>query len=273
MNVQAYRQFFSKTPVKILLVVIFIISVNLLSGYIAVWLRFPSLWGTSKIFFEYAFPLNLNWGLAHIPSFLLLSIPLFLLPGWNQGQIQRFRISCVCLFLLLLYGVMEKVPFALYPAVDLFVAFFFSLIIVPPNYKENPKLTIALLVLLSIVILTSLIIGFSKWQHRTPTIKETNLMGGLFILLNIDAGNNYRTELTFTVELTKFIDQKTVCDTASEMGEQLFKRYPFDNDYKKIIKVLFNPHQKNMQPYTLGEIGQFRENGKLNIACYLQYRQ
>ena len=273
MNAHSYRQFFSKTPAKILLLVVFIISVNLLSGYVAVWLRFPSLWGTSNIFFEYAFPLNLTWGFAHIPSFVLISIPLFLLSSWNQTQIQRFRIICVGLFLLLLYGVMEKVPFALYPAVDLFVAFFFSLIIVPPNYKENPKLTITLCALLILVILSSLTIGFSKWQHRTPTIKEANIMGGIFTLKNIDAGNSYRTELTFTVELTKYIDQETVCDTASQMGELLFNSYPFDNDYKKIIHVIYNPIQDSASSYKLGEVAQYEDDGEIHIGCYLKYKK
>jgi len=272
MSALSCRQFFSKTPAKIFLLMIFIVSVNLLSGYIAVWLRFPSLWGTSNIFFEYAFPLNLTWGLAHIPSFMVLSIPLFLLSGWNQAQIQRFRIICVCLFLLLLYGVMEKIPFALYPAVDLFVAFLFSLLIVPPSFKESPKLTITLSILLLLVVLASLIVGYSKWQHRTPNIKETNLMGGVFTLQNIDAGNDYRTELSFTVELTEFIDEKTVCDTASKMGKQLFNSYPFDNDYKRIINVIYNPQHEDITAYKLGEVGQFEEDGKLHIGCYLKYR-
>lgn len=272
MNTESCRQFFSKIPAKILLLVVFIISVNLLSGYIAVWLRFPSLWGSSNIFFEYAFPVHLAWGLMHIPSFVIIGLLLLLLSSWNQSQIQRFRITCICLFLILLYGVMEKIPFALYPAVDLLVALFFSLIIVPPSYKENPKLAISLIVLLLLIVLAGLMYGFSKWQHRTPIIKETNIMDGIFTLQNIDVNDDYRKELTFTVELTKFIDQKTVCNTASKMGEQLFNSYPFDNNYEKIIYVIYNPKQSDVTAYSLGEVSQYEENGKLKIACYLKYR-
>ncbi len=114
--------------------------------------------------------------------------------------------------------------------------------------------------------------GFSKWQHRTPAIKEPNIMGGVFILQNIDAGNNYRKELTFTVELTKYIDQETVCDPASQMGELLFNNYPFDDDYKKIIHVIYNPKQDRASSYKLGEVAQYEEDGGLHIGCYLKYR-
>lgn len=43
MDFQAYQSFFRKPPAKLLLLVIYIISVNLLAGYSAVWLDFPSL--------------------------------------------------------------------------------------------------------------------------------------------------------------------------------------------------------------------------------------
>ena len=273
MNSVTYKELFHKTSIKVVLLLAYLISVNLLSGYIAVWLRFPSLWGNSQIFLDYSMPLGMTWASAHIPSMILVSIPLLLIPHWNAKQINRFRMICLCLFLILIYGVLEKIPFALFPAVDLFVAFFFSLAIVPPSYQDNPKLTIGLSIFLVLFLSISSYILFSKWQHRTPVIKETSLMNGLFKLNTIEVHNVY-PELTFNVELTKMISQESVCNTAIEMTSNLFDTYRFDDSYKKIVEVIFNPTETESKntPYHLGVLEQYEEDGKNNIFCNLKYK-
>jgi hypothetical protein len=273
MNSDIYKGFFLKTSTKLLLIIIFLISVNLLAGYVAVWLKFPSLWGNSQIFLDYAMPFGLTWALAHWPSIILTIIPLLLLPHWNEQQLQLFRLICLSLFFILLYGVHEKIPFALFPAVDFLVAFFFSLIIVPPTYKHNPKLVIGISIFLSFALLSGTYCMYSKWQHRTPEIKESNLMNGLFVLKVINVNSNYK-ELTFEVELTQMISQENICDTATEMSEALFESYPFDANYKKTTQIIFNPihPDKNLSPYPLGELNQFEEDGQVHIGCYLKYK-
>lgn len=190
MNSITYRNLFHKTAVKFGVLIIYLISVNLISGYIAVWLRFPSLWGNSQIFIDYAMPLGLTWALSHWPSMILVSIPLLRLVHWNARLINRFRIICLSIFLILIYGVIEKIPFALFPCVDLIVAFFLSLVIVPPSYKENPKLTISLNIFLCTLLIATSYLLYSKWQHRVPDIKKTNLMSGLFRLMSIITTEN-----------------------------------------------------------------------------------
>ena len=268
-------QLFRKTPAKLLLLFFYFISVNLLAGYIAVLLNFPSLWGNSHVFGEYAIPIGMTWGIAHWPSLFIVGIPLLLLPEWNAIAIRRFRAICIGLFLILTYGVNEKIPFALFPAIDLLTAFFFSLIIVPPTYKENPVLTIVLAIFLSITSLSGIYLLYSKWEHRTPAIKETALMNGLFKLNSISVNHSYR-ELLFTIELTQYIKQDTVCNIASEMGETLFNTYNFDKEYKKIADIIFNPEQKenNFKPYPLGQIEQYKDkkDNELHFGCYLKYK-
>tara|TARA_R110002096_G_scaffold261292_1_gene454543 strand:+ start:49889 stop:50713 length:825 start_codon:yes stop_codon:yes gene_type:complete len=274
MKTLAYQAFFRKSSAKFLLLLSYIISVNLLAGYCAVWLRFPSLWGSSKIFLEYAMPIGMTWALAHWPTLVLVSIPLLLMPHWNTKQITRFRIICIGLVLLLSYGVIEKIPFALFPTIDLVSAFFFSLIIAPPSYKENPVLSLFMIVLLSITALSGTYHLHDKWKHRTPIIKESVLSDGLYKLKTISVDNGYRKELLFTVELTQYIEPDKVCDTTSEMGTLLFNTYPFDKKYNKIIDVVFNPEQKekNATPYPLGQVVQYEEKGALQIACYLKFK-
>ncbi len=268
-----YNNIFRKTSVKIVLFFVYFITVNLMSGYVAVWLKFHTMWGNSQVFLDYAMPIGLTSAMAHWPSLIMVSIPLLMIPNWNSTQLKRFRIICVTLFLILLYGVMGKIPFALFPAVDLFVAFFFSLIIVPPTQKENPVLTIFTKALLIIILLVGIYIPYTKWQHQTPAIKEIDLLDGLFKLKTIRVDDSYRKELIFTIELTKHISQEEVCNIASEMGETLFDTYPFDKDYKKIADVIFNPEKENNNTaYRLGELSEYQENNETKIGCYLKYK-
>ena len=273
MNPLICQQFFRKTPAKFLLFISYFISVNLLAGYCAVWLRYPSLWGGGNVFYEYGMPIGI-WGLSHWPSLILISIPLLLIPHWNTKQINRFRAICISLFLILLYGVIEQIPFALFPAIDLLTAFFFSFVIAPPTYKENPKLTISMIIFLSLCILTGVYYLYSKWQHQTPIIKNTVLMNGLYKLKNIQVDNGYRKELLFTTELTQYIEPDKVCDSALEMGELLINTYAFDNKYNKVVEVVFNPKEKenNFKAYTLGLIEQYKEDDELKLGCYLKYK-
>lgn len=270
-----YQAILRKTPTKVLLFIAYVISVNLLAGYCAVWLRYPSLWGGSNVFYEYAMPIGMTWGLSHWPSLILVSIPLLLIPHWNTNQIRRYRIICIGLILILLYGVFEKIPFALFPTVDLFIAFFFSLIIAPPNYKENPVLTVTVAILITISTLYGIYYLYSKWQHQTPLIKESVLMNGLYKLKTINIDNSYRKEMLFTTELTRYIDPDKVCESATEMTSFLLETYPFDDGYNKTIEVVFNPEEKDndLPPYPLGQMEQYEEDGETHIACYLKYKE
>jgi hypothetical protein len=175
--------------------------------------------------------------------------------------------------LILLYGVNEKVLFALFPAIDLITALFLSFIIVPPTYKENPKLVICLLFLSSRILLSGIYCLYSKWQHQTPDIKETELMGGLFNLQSISVDNSYKKELQFTVELTQYIPENEACTISLEMSEALFKLYPFDKKYERAVKIIFNPKKiEGKPPYSLGELNQYKEAEQIRIGCCLKYK-
>jgi len=98
-------------------------------------------------------------------------------------------------------------------------------------------------------------------------------MNGLFKLNTIHVDNGYRKEMLFTTELTQYIDTDKVCDTASKMSELLFNTYPFDEKYKKLVDIIFNPQQNDSLPYTLGQMEQYEEDGESHIACYLKYKE
>lgn len=275
MNSEKHRQFFGKTRGKLLLALVYFTSINLLAGFAATWLKFPSLWGNSQVFDEYAIPILMTWGTAHWPSLLLVGIPLLNIYRWSALSIRRFRLACVVVFLLLMYGVKERFPFALFPAVDVFVAFFFSLVIVPFSYKENPVLTVFIAILIAVSSVTGASILYSQWKHRVPAIQQAELMGGLFRLESIAVNPNYR-QLLFTVELTRYIEQSTACATATELGKAIFEAYEYDREYTKIIKITFNPEpgKSGSLPYPLGEVGQYRnqDNGEIYVECYIQYK-
>ena len=131
-----------------------------------------------------------------------------------------------------------------------------------------------MVLLLSIIVLTSNYILYTKWQHQTPAIQETELMDGLFKLKTISVYNSYRKELLFTIELSQYIPQDDVCNIASKMGKTLFNTYPFDKKYHKIADIIFSPEQKeeNSSPYPLGQVVQYKEDGEHHIGCYLKYK-
>jgi hypothetical protein len=272
MTLNRYKEFFCNVYVKIIVLMIYIISVNLLSGYLAVGFKFPSLWGNSQIFLDYAMPFGLTWALAHWPSIIIFTIPLLMLPHWNEKLVQRFRVICLSLFLILIYGVIEKIPFALFSAVDSLTAFFISLLIRPPCYKETPKLVISLSIFSLLIISGGIYSLHNKWQQLAPDVIEPNLMEGLFKLNKIEVDKNYK-QLTFNIDLTQMISEERLCQTSTEMVRSLFKTYSFDNQYKRIAMIYFNPKKTEDSPsYSLGGLEQYIENGESNIACYLKYK-
>ncbi|MFT5727058.1 MAG: hypothetical protein ACI8PB_001190 [Desulforhopalus sp.] len=89
------RQIFAIWTHPAIIISVFLIVVNLACGFIAVEFRYPSLWGVSDVFKEYALPLHLSWAIAHWPSMLILCVLLFRMRDWDEAQITKIR--CVLL--------------------------------------------------------------------------------------------------------------------------------------------------------------------------------
>lgn len=124
---------------RLLLAALFLLLVNLLSGLLAVELRYPSLWGGSDVFHEYAYPALYNWALLHLPSMLLLALLVFRLPTFTLSQVRRCQLllllGLVVLFFVevkLPYGRLRHIPFALFLIVDVLLVLLFSLLFYPP---------------------------------------------------------------------------------------------------------------------------------------------
>ena len=273
MNQDFSRQLFAKTASKVALACVFFTSVNLLAGLVAVQLRFPSLWGNSQVFGEYAMPVTYSWALTHWPSGLIVGASLLSLHRWSIQYVTAFRIACIAIFLGLLYWVTERLPFALFPAVDVFVGFVFSLLIVPLRFKENPIFTTVVGSIAAAIAALCLYFGFSSWTHRVPVMTQTEWRDGTFKLTSINVDHNYR-RLEFAMNLTKYIDETSACEQAMQMAISLFESYGYDSDYNKVIDMKYVDIEGGAAPYPLGEISQFRDrdNGELRTECYLKYR-
>ena len=272
---ERWRLFCGKTPVKIVFLLIYMIAANLLSGFIAVWFRFPSLWGNGEVFIDYAQPVSFTYALSHWPSLLLLAVPIIKMPDWNVMQIRRFRKICVISFLLLSYGLLEQIPFALFSAVDLFLVFAISLIILPPTLKQNPVIISVILAILTIVALKGSSILYFNWKHQVPLIKQVELYDGLYKLLSIDVKNRNK-ELVFNLDITRYIAENDLCDMGTTLFTSLIKSYPFDNAYHRLVEIKFNPVDKKRGElaYPLGYLIENKENdGRPAVACYLKYKK
>jgi len=262
--------------IRVLTFIAFVIVVNLLAGYTAIYFNYPSLWGGNLAFSEYAFPVPLTWALSHWPSMLIFGIPL-LFPSITQAKaVYRYRLVCAVTFLLCLLELDAKIPFVLFPKVDALTAFVFSLIIAPPNRQQNPALAPAVWASSIMIVLLLIYTGYSAWQHRTPTIRSSHLVGGLFELQSIEVDDGYRKELIFTVDLKDGQSREQTCESAQKMATELLREYPFDNDYHKVVYLIFKPRDAgtDFSPYSLGEVSLNSRDKDSNgqFACYIKYK-
>ena len=259
---------------RVLIFIIFIISVCLLAGYVAVKFRYPSLFNAEPSFAEYAIPHLFSWAFVHLPSMAIYGFPLLFLPRIHKKYTRYFRIICICSFLLLLLLELdEKIPFLLFPKIDALVALILSFFVLPPNQKDNP-LTVGILkglALLSFLIFT--FFAYSFWSHQTPVITETEY--GPFELKLITVNNDFRKEMFYEVEMKARFPENELCELAQKMAHDLLRDYPFDSAYIKKIKVTFSPDEEgNLGSYDLGEIS-LRDKHKERdgrFGCYLGYK-
>jgi hypothetical protein len=268
----------SDIPVRkrLLILFAFLVCVNLLAGYVAITLDYESLYTVKAKFGEYALPLPFCWGFVHIPSMFLYGSLLALLPGAHKKYVGYFRIFCVASFALLLLEMGEKIPFLLFPKIDALTALLFSLIVVPPNRKENPVLVAA--IKLSGVAATLLLgyLCYSFWAHLTPRITTTRYQDGAFELRSISIKADFHKRMTFEVDLTTNLAEDQLCVQAQSLAMDLLRDYPFDDSYTKRIDVRFNvpAAQSGLAPYPLGmlelEDRARQEDG--SFFCYLKYK-
>jgi len=262
---------------RILVFLVFLVSGNLLAGYVAVKLDYPSLFNIDPSFWGYAIPLPFSWGLAHLPSMFIFGIPLLFLPVLPDKYTRYFRITCICTFCILLLELDNKIPLLLYPKLDALVALIFSFIIIPPSRQDNPKQVAAfkLTALLSIFVLGYF--GYSVWTHRTPQLSNKQYVNGLFELNSINIDKNYRKKMEFKVTLKKDLQEDQACTSGQKLASELLRDYEFDKTYNKIVTVVFNltSQKENFAAYEIGEISlnnaHKTKNGR--FACYLRYRK
>jgi len=237
--------------------ILFSVIACLLAGYIAITFRYPSLFNVTASFAEYATPLPFYWGMLHIPSLLVFGAPLVLLSKNQTKYIRYFRIFCICIFLILLLELNNKIPFLLFPKIDAFVALIFSVFIFPPSNKENPIVVKALKALSLGSVLILGYFAYSFWQHQTPQITKRQYADGLFELKSITVKNDFHKEMLFEVNLKDYISEQKACLLAQPMAKNIVRDYPFDDSYEKRIYVTFNPSNPKInfkKAYEMGEI-------------------
>jgi len=174
------------------------------------------------------------------------------------------------------YIYLRKIPFLLFPKVDAFVAFFFSLLAFPPNKRENPKLVATLKWLLIAGVLVFVYFAYSFWSHQTPPMTKSQYENGLFELKSIVVKNDFHKEMLFQVDLKARVPEGQACLLAQPMAADILHDYPFDDQYKKEIEVVFNPKpsEANFHAYTLGVISLNNKHREKDgsFACYLKYK-
>ncbi len=261
---------------RMLIFCLFLTTSSLLAGYLAIKLQFPSLYNVNASFAEYAIPFPFYWGFMHIPFMLIYGIPLLLSHRTKLRYVNYFRLFCVASFLTLLLTVNLKIPFLLFPTIDAITALICSLILLPPNKEDNPKLiTLLKLSAVSILILLGYF-AYDNWVHRTPNITKRLYANGIFELQSIEVQNDYHKQLSFLVDLNKVLPEHQICQAAQLMVNEIMHDYPFDQTYNQLIKIRFNPKADKQTdlPYPLGELSLNKEDSKPegHFACYAAYK-
>lgn len=121
---------------RVLNILFFLVAVNWTAGTLAVRFRYPSLWGTSDVFAEYAYPLPLSWALAHLVTMLPLAYATWRSWDWEAAQLRRFRlglliglIGSAAIDVLYGGGRWHRIPFVLFAVVDFGWALALSLLL------------------------------------------------------------------------------------------------------------------------------------------------
>lgn len=263
---------------KLLIFSLFLLAVNLLAGFVAVWLNYPSLFNTQVSFSEYAIPLPFTWALAHWPSILIYGIPLLYLTK-NKGKfLFYYRLFCAVSFALLLLQITEKIPFVLFPAVDAFTGLTLSLAIVPPNRESNPALFPSICFVGFVIFGAAGYITYDYMRHRTPELSTRLYSNGSFELVSIDIYKNLH-EMRITVELKERLSTEDACSAGQELAANILNDYPFDSSYNKYVEVWLNPSsqdldENNGSPYPLGEISlnEVHKDSSGLFPCSLRYK-
>jgi hypothetical protein len=216
------------------------------------------------------------WAFLHIPTMFLFGTGLALLPGMQRKSVRNFRVICVVSFALLLLEMDRKLPFLLFSKVDALTAFIFSLIVVPPNRRDNPVLVSA--IKLS-VALGAVLLGYfcySFWAHLTPRITTTAYQDGIFELRSISVRNDFHKRMDFEVDLKQQLPERQLCSQAQRLAADLMRDYPFDEAYKKVIEVSFNAPsaQSGLAPHKMGsiELDDRTLQNEGRYICNLSYR-
>lgn len=257
--------FLKSTSGRSLLAVAFLLTVNVLSGWLAVTLGYPSLWGNqSGIFGEYALPITFTWALAHWLSMLPLTLLILGLPLWQKSSVNRFRLGLIVGLLVCFaietdfgFGRLQKTPFVLFIAVDLLVALVISLLFYVPRYLQVGGLVLA---------------GFGGTAIAFQEQIENLLLaqGPVLKVLDteIDDGEaliRYHFEVIPPVDPDSYPRVKTICQNAEALYDSVHVNQP--EDYTTIV-LFWARTDKRANTYPAGSAG---PNYKGEWVCSFNY--
>jgi hypothetical protein len=259
---------------RAVIITVFFVLVNVLAGYIAIELNYPSLYNVRASFSEYAIPLPFNWAFVHLASMLVYGLPLCLMHEWQPKTVAYCRIIFGCSFLLYFLELDGKNPFILFLKIDAISALAFSLLLVPPNRADNPGLVATLKILGYGGLLVLAAVLYWAQQHRAPTVSTRHYVDDMFKLESIVVYNDFRKTMLFYVEINKQLPADKACESGQILASDLLRDYPFDETYDKKIILTLYPQAATTKESTneVGEISlrdQHKDEGG-RFFCYVR---
>ena len=193
------------TGFRLGLAALYLLSVNLLSGYLAVTFRYPSLWGNvTGLFGEYAYPLPFSWALAHLVTMLPLTMLVTGIPFWEQKRLVQARWVCiaalaVCVGVEVSDGIhrFKKTPFVLFWMVDSSLFLMLTLVFKPPLRTLAAVIGGVLIFTASWVYLPGILKSLQQADALVPEKTELPAPGNFFTRTDLSPDWYHKTAIYY----------------------------------------------------------------------------
>jgi hypothetical protein len=245
--------------------------VNLASGWIAVKMGYPSLWGnTNEIFVEYAAPILYTWALAHWITMLPLTLIVLGMPTWQKPAIIRTRwlcvigiIACLLVEVKLPVGRFRHIPMVLFPFVDLLSVLVFSFL-----FHTSRRLQVAIVAIP--LVAGSLFLFRDQITRFIPgyavLVKEVDRE-----LIHKESLIRYVFEVVPAVSPDSYPDAASICEAADELYQQVRITRAETNGYSEVILFWARPGLDSERVASTQPAGTARPTQNGEWACDFKY--
>jgi len=245
-----------------------------MAGLLAVEFRYPSLWGNSDIFPEYAYPLPYGWALAHWISMSPLTFWVFRMPTWDTHTLMRSRwillaiVTAAVLFEFIYgNGRWHRIPFVLFVLVDSAIALIIAMIIKPPRKLMAGLGISGALLLIFWTVGTPLIAAWKQNKNVAALATLNSKYESLRAMPTESLGDDARVIMEVQLDVAGTLDKEALCYEALKLFEGTMELFPSEKRANPWIQFVA---RSKRSPDTLTSIGEARYTDRGRWQCDIE---